>query len=170
MANYYKNFTNNPFRMSSTIKSAIDPTRSLSGGLFSPTKIQDIILQNSPTTKQNSVVDPTNRIVSSLSNMFGINTDGSLTKYSTGDDNKADDNGGGDDVVVTPKTSFEIRGDAQSTISDARTKFRATNRLRRNDTSGTYLTKEEAKALKKDTINKAKVNRDKALIENIDKK
>tara|TARA_Y100000748_G_scaffold300127_1_gene298118 strand:+ start:5815 stop:6372 length:558 start_codon:yes stop_codon:yes gene_type:complete len=179
MANYYKNFTSNPFRMSSTIKSAIDPTRSISGGLFSPTTIQEIILQNSPTTKQNSVVDPTSKMVSSLSNMFGIDSTGALTKYSTGDDNKADnnddngDNGDGDDVVITPKTTFEIKGDAQSTISDARTKFRATNRLRRNDPEGAHhtpTTRKQAKANKKDTIKKAKIARDKALIDNIDKK
>ena len=152
MANYYKNFTNKPFRMSSTIKSAIDPTRSISGGLFSPSTIQDIILQNSPTTKENSVVDPTNKIVSSLSNMFGINTDGSLTKYSTGDNNKADnnnDNGGGDDVVVTPKTSTDIRIDARSEIKDARLKSRATNRLRKNDPDNKYTTRKQTRANRK---------------------
>tara|TARA_R100001509_G_scaffold12275_3_gene6341 strand:+ start:105 stop:581 length:477 start_codon:yes stop_codon:yes gene_type:complete len=157
MPKFYNNFTKKPFKMtagSKMLKSADD---------FQPSTIQDQIAQGFPTSP---IMGPSN-ILGGLNKLFNIGTDGVFTNTDMppAKEEKADG-----DVVIP--TQDKIRSEANDTIRDARLKFRATNRLRRNDKSDTaaYVSRADARKIKKKEINAAKVKRDKELLESIKNK
>ena len=154
MPKFYNNFTKKPFKMtagSKMLKSADD---------FQPLTIQDQLAQG---FSAGPVMGASN-ILGGLNKLFNIGTDGVFTN--TDLPPKKEEKADGD--VVIP-TQDKIRSEAADTIRDARVKFRATNRLRRNDKSATaaYNSRKAARKIKKDEINAAKVKRDKELLKNI---
>ena len=155
MPKFYNNFTKKPFKMtagSKMLKSADD---------FQPLTIQDQLAQG---FSAGPVMGASN-ILGGLNKLFG--TDGVFTNTDMppAKEDKADG-----DVVIP--TQDKIRSEAADTIRDARLKFRATNRLRRNDKSATaaYSSRKAARKIKKEEINAAKVKRDKELLESIKNK
>ena len=156
MPKFYNNFTKKPFKMtagSKMLKSADD---------FQPSTIQDQLAQGSSVGPRGLM--GTFNILGGLNKLFNIGTDGVFTN--TDLPPKKEEKADGD--VVIP-TQDKIRSEADATIRDARVKFRATNRLRRNDKSATatYNSRKEARKIKKAEINAAKVKRDKELLKNI---
>ena len=156
--NFLKKIKNQPFKMDDGIASVIDPTRSM-GGLFKPLTIQEVNKQQADIRKEQQAIN---------SEMLEPSFEVTFPNF---DANESPTNS---DVVNpaenSPSTTPSPKLKAYNEIKDARLKSRATNRLRRNDTEGTYTSRKDTRKQKKKEIKAAKVKRDKALKENIEKK
>lgn len=159
--NFLKKIKNQPFKMDDSIASVIDPSRSM-GGLFKPLTIQEFNKQQADIRREQQATDS-----QMLEPSFEIT-------FPNFDANESPTNS---DVVNptenSPSTTPSPKLKAYNEIKDARLKSRATNRLRRNDKKapkGTYASRKDTRKQKKKEINDAKVRRDKALKENIEKK
>jgi len=155
---FLKKIKNHPFKMDNSISSAIDPSRSM-GGLFKPLTIQEFNKQQADMRKEQQAMNS-----EMLEPSFEIT-------FPNFDANESPTNS---DVVnpaeTSPSAQTKARVTAYNEIKDARLKSRATNRLRRNDKDNTYISRKETRKKKKDEIKKAKIKRDLALKENIEKK
>jgi len=155
---FLKKIKNHPFKMDNSISSAIDPSRSM-GGLFKPLTIQEFNKQQADIRKEQQAIN---------SQMLEPSFEVTFPNF---DANESPTNS---DVVnpaeTSPSAQTKARVTAYNEIKDARLKSRATNRLRRNDKDNTYISRKETRKKKKDEIKKAKIKRDLALKENIEKK
>jgi len=161
--NFLKKIKNQPFKMDDGIASVIDPTRSM-GGLFKPLTIQEFNKQQADIRREQELEENPNILKDAFEKINAYRND----------NNEAPTNS---DVVNptenSPSTTPSPKLKAYNEIKDARLKSRATNRLRRNDKKapkGTYASRKDTRKQKKKEINDAKVRRDKALKENIEKK
>ena len=155
---FLKKIKNQPFKMDNSISSAIDPSRSM-GGLFKPLTIQDFNKQQADIRKEQQAMNS-----EMLEPSFEIT-------FPNFDANESPTNS---DVVnpaeTSPSAQTKAKVTAYNEIKDARLKSRATNRLRRNDPEGEYASRKDTRKKRKKEIKAAKVKRDKALKENIEKK